>query len=187
MTTTTARRELILYAVPTGAFAAACDDYFARAGLLGSTEAQRYPPHCTLTGFFRRTDRRSDEVIAEVRCRLDGFGPVPNGAVAVRGPAVRYGWFGFELDSPWLISATAAVVDADRLGPDDDAMRRKTWLHLSLAYGVDGLESYRALADECFGSALAARGGASDADVIAGAGWRVGLWERTADGSWIRH
>ena len=46
------RRELILYATPTGPLADACDRFFAAVESIGPTVAQTYPPHCTLTGFF---------------------------------------------------------------------------------------------------------------------------------------
>jgi alpha-D-ribose 1-methylphosphonate 5-triphosphate diphosphatase len=51
----TPRRELILYATPTRPLADQCNTFFEAAADLGPTSAQLYPPHCTLTGFFRRT------------------------------------------------------------------------------------------------------------------------------------
>ena len=76
--------------------------------------------------------------------------------------------------SPWLIEATSAVVDAHRPGPDEDALRPKEWLHLSLAYDVDDLDPYARLAVRSI-------------DPTTPAGWELALWERLHDGQWLRH
>jgi ubiquitin-associated SH3 domain-containing protein len=169
------RRELILYATPTGPLADAVDRYFEEvAATAGATTAQTYPPHCTLTGFFRRTSDRADEVIAETAEVIGSLGPVPAGAVDVVGLTTTDDWVGLELRSPWLIEATAAVVAAHTVLPGDDALRPKDWLHLSLAYGVDDLAPHAELARR-------------RVDPTSDHRWSIGLWERRPDGSWVDH
>lgn len=171
----TARRELILYATPTGPLAAACDRYFDVArSTLGPTTAHDFPPHCTLTGFFRRDHRRADEVVTELGTAIRDAGPVPPESVEVVALGCHDGWVGLELRSAWLQRLTAWIVAAHRLTPGDDALRPKDWLHLSLAYGVDGdLGPYARLAGEVV-------------DPGAPAGWEVAVWER-AGVRWTRH
>ncbi len=174
------RRELILYATPLGPLAEAIDAYFHRvAAELGPTVAQTYPPHCSLTGFFRRDDRGAGQAIEQIGSRVDGAGPVPAGAVEVVGLTTSDRWVGLELRSPWLIDLTAAVAEEHRPGPGDDALRPKDWLHLSLAYGHPGgdqidLGAHGRLATEMVDPTAAAR-------------WEVAVWERHPNGSWHRH
>ena len=159
-------RELIVYATPTGALADQCATYFARAEELGGTTAQTYPPHCTLTGFFRR---RPDRVPAIVDCVTEHIASTahpPQGAVTVVGLRQLDDWIGLELDSSWLIDWTSRLAEHMPVEADEDALRRKTWLHLSLAYGADDLAPYRAPAEQLV-------------DAAADAQWLLGLWERT--------
>ncbi len=169
------RRELILYATPTGELADACARYFLAVERLGSTEAQAYPPHITLTGFFRRRPQRSDEVVDEVRAELTGL-TVPDGAVDVVGLRSTDDWVGLEIRSPWLETLCGQVFDGHRFDEKDDPVRPKTDLHLSLAYEVDApLRDAAACAD------LARELVDPDAAVE----WEVALWERDA-GRWTR-
>ncbi len=170
-----ARRELILYATPTGELAEAIDRYFAEVDAsLGSTTAQAYPPHCTLTGFFRRSHAGAEAAIAAMGHRLDAAGPLPDDAVEVVGLTATAQWVGLQLRSPWLLSLTADLAAEDRPEPGDEALRLKDWLHLSLAYGVDDLDAHTALAKELV-------------DPTRPVGWEVAVWERQANGSWIRN
>ena len=166
------RCELIFYATPTGPLADACDRFFAEASEIGPTVAQTYPPHCTLTGFFRRTVARRDELVGEVQSLIDTTGPVPAGVVIVDELRVDPRWIGLALTSPWLKEVVAALVDGHRLDDGDDALRPKDWLHLSLAYGIDDLGPYRSIA------------GRFDPELPAG--WELALWERHPDQRWAR-
>jgi ubiquitin-associated SH3 domain-containing protein len=168
------RRELILYATPTGALAAACDRYFEAVATIGPTSAQHYPPHCTLTGFFRRTGPEAELAISEIGILIERAGPVPDGAVEVVELATRPGWIGLELRSSWLTETTADIAARIDSPPGTDPLRPKDWLHLSLAYGIDGLDAHAALAIDLI-------------DPTAAAGWDVALWERSPDEGWIRH
>ena len=166
------RRELILYACPSGPLGDAATNYFEEATRrFGATIAQTYPVHCTLTGVFRREDARADEVIARLSTVVESFGPPPDGAVRVERLGVHDGWVGLELTSSWLLDVIAAVVAADDPGTDEDALRPKDWLHVSLAYGVDDLAPYASFARETVDASL-------------DASWRVGFWERHSDGAW---
>jgi ubiquitin-associated SH3 domain-containing protein len=166
------RRAVILYATPTGALAQLCAAYFEDAAAAGGTTAQDYPPHCTLTGFFHRTGTRVEEVADEVRNLLSSTGQPPPGSVEVQGPVRRDSWLGLELRSACLRRITADFVDHHHLDRGDDRLRPKDWLHVSLAYGVVDLDPYVDLA------------GRFDFAGVVDEPWEVGLWERTADGSW---
>ncbi len=177
-----ARRELILYATPTGPLAERCDDYFEAVRRdVGPTTAQTYPPHCTLTGFFHRTDAGAARAIAEIEPIIAVAGPVPEGAVTVVACRATSNWIGLELQSAWLCDVAVSVAAGHTLEPGDDALRLKDWLHLSLAYGANpsrpdepaDLAAYASLAETLI-------------DPAAPVGWEVGLWERTGQG-WIRH
>lgn len=161
------RRELIVYAVPEGELADACERFFAAAREIGPTSAHAYPPHCTLTGFFRRRSVRVGGVVAEVRTLVAGRSI----SVEVLDLSITDRWVGLVLGSPDLLALTDAFVRAHQLDEGDDALRPKDWLHLSLAYGADDLTAHAALARQCV-------------DPTAAATWRVGLWERSSDGTW---
>jgi ubiquitin-associated SH3 domain-containing protein len=171
------RRELILYATPTGPLADTIGRYWRRVEAStgpGPTTAQTYPPHCTLTGFFRRRGARAEAAIADLVAAVDRAGAVPSDAVEVVGLRTTEEWVGLELRSHWLQETTATVAAAHRPGADEDALRLKDWLHLSLAYGVDELADHATLAIEVV-------------DPDAPVGWELALWERRADGTWARH
>ncbi len=169
---TPADRELILYATPTGPLADCCDAYFQWAGD-NTTTAQEYPPHCTLTGFFRRAGARADELIDRTKAMIAEAGPVPDGAVDVVSLMTTDDWVGLELRSPWLLGLATEIAVADRPTGEEDALRLKDWLHLSLAYGVDDLTDHGARARR-------------SVDIGLTAGWEVALWERHQDRRWSR-
>jgi hypothetical protein len=175
-------RELILYATPTGALAEACERYFVAIEGVGATTAQTYPPHCTLTGFFRRSGPRSDEVVAEMGRRIRAVGPQPADAIEVTGPIAAKGWVGLTIESAWLIDLAASTVAGQVIGDGEDAIRLKGGLHLSLAYEVEDTAAYEELARPFFGEVAVGPGAA-----LGGvAPWELGVWERNPDGGWTR-
>ncbi len=180
MTASIERHELILYATPRGPLLDACDRYFARARALGGTTAQTYPPHVTLTGFFRRSTARRNELVGEIDVLLRQWGAVPAHAVSVDALTVGQDWVGLAVSSRWLRELAEEVAEHDVLGEDDDPLRLKDWLHLSLAYGDLGdrpIADYADLAVELVDPTLAVT-------------WDVGLWERNGDPTaptWQRH
>ena len=174
------RAELIVYATPTGELAVQCDRFWSLARGRQPTTAQTYPPHVTLTGFFRRPRVGVGAMVDQLAETLARH-PRP-GSPAVEVVALRYQplgsgdelWLGLEVDSPYLTSVVADLAAGDDPGPDD-RLRPKSWLHLSLAYGlVADLDWYQQAAAELMGPTTPA-------------GWEVGLWERDEAGGWIRH
>lgn len=169
------RRELILYATPEGRLARACATFFADVDArYRSTTAQTYPPHVTLTGFFRRRSTAVDRVTSEVRNAIDACAA---SAVEVSAVALHADWVGLEVQSEWLLSVASTFADVHQLEPGDDPLRLKTWLHLSLAYG-----------DRPLGTELAdyAEQASELIDGERTATWSVGLWERSGT-QWRRH
>ncbi|MCH7788553.1 MAG: hypothetical protein IH940_03835 [Acidobacteria bacterium] len=172
-------RELILYATPTGALAAACEQYFAAVDDVGATTAQAYPPHCTLTGFFHRSESRATQVIADLTAEICQAGRPPSGLVRIAGLRAIDGWVGLTLESPWLIELTESVITGQELAAGDDPLRPKDWLHLSLAYEVDDTAPYLALADHIVGTEAG--------DDLGNFSWEVAIWERIEPGRFLRH
>lgn len=164
--------DLILYATPEGPLAERCDALWAELTTAQGTAAQAYPPHVTLTGFFRRAPERVDDVVADVGRAVGPFHLDALEDVSV-APLCSEDWVGLEVRSLGLHDLTAAVVGAHRAAPGEDALRPKDWLHLSLAYG-DGVD-VAALAPRCVEAVAGARA----------TGWTVGLWRRDEDG-WCR-
>ena len=101
------RAELILYATPVGPLADALDRLYRHLRVAGPTTAQEYPPHCTLTGFFRRAGGESEAAIVEIGRAVVAAGPVPDGAVEIVGLMTTDGWAGLEIRSPWLRELTS--------------------------------------------------------------------------------
>ena len=167
------RAELILYATPTGPLADQLDRLHRDLADTVPSTAQRYPPHCTLTGFFHRDADEIDEVVAEVAGAVADVGAEPADPVRIVGLHRRADWVGLELESPWLQDVTARFVELHRRRATDDALRPKDWLHLSIAYGVDDLRQ--------------AGEAAADLDLTLPVDWEVGLWQRHDDGGWTRH
>lgn len=169
-------RELILYATPTGALADTCAAYFAAASHLGPTTAQTYPPHCTLTGFFHRDASALDRIADEARVAVGECAWVSSLAVDLVSLHTTDTWVGIELRSQLFLDVADRFRVTHELGDDDDPIRCKDWMHLSLAYG-DGIDltRYGGLATGLF------------ADAMTPCDWEIGLWERTGAGRWVRH
>ncbi len=164
-------RELILYATPVGPLASACREFFDAST---PTTAHTYPPHVTLTGFFRRGQARADEMVELAREVIADAGPPPAGSVEVVDLLARPDWVGLEVSSVWLTDLASRFAGTDVAGAEEDAIRLKTWLHLSLAYGVDDLSAHAAAAHELVDPSLPVE-------------WEVALWERLSAGHWERH
>lgn len=159
-------RELILYAEPRGPLADQVDAYFRGV----ETDAQTYPPHCTLTGFFR-----DDDVERYIDAAATVLAPVVVGVAGLR--TETEGWIGLELRSPDLHALTArfAAAVADP-GTRVDTIRPKDWLHLSLAYGHD-----RGQHPELARRAVALVDPGAEVD------WQLALYERDPVGTWHPH
>lgn len=165
--------ELIVYATPTGPLALACDRYWDEVIDVGRTTAQAYPPHCTLTGFFHRGSGRLDRVGRDLSGAVGATAVDRAPCVEVTALRVDREWVGLELDSVWLSEVTERFVARHRTCEGEDTLRPKSWLHLSLAYGVGF--------DPVVHGDLALR--LVDPDLAAG--WEIGLWQRDGD-RWTR-
>ncbi len=177
------RRELILYATPTGELAAQIKEFESRiTAELGATTAQAYPPHVTLTGFFSRTNARADEVISDARWVIASLGNEARDDTSVVGLSVSSTWVGLNIVSLGFERLAGAIAARDRVAFGDDAIRLKNQLHLSLAYGELGP-----------GQALApyADRARDLIDHRALVKWDLAIWERgsTVGGSsrWTQH
>lgn len=170
-------REFIVYACPLGPLAACIDRYFvASSEQVGPNAAHRYPPHITLTGFFR------DEVAA-LPIYLRALEWALARALPHR-PAVPFHiselllgqeFHGLLIESPWAEALTADFKTAAQSTSRSDELRLKRNLHLSLAYGF-AAEQHSALAS------LAAQ----HIDVAAAVDWELRFYERS-DTQWHCH
>ncbi len=167
--------ELIVYATPKGPLAAAVLDYLdAAREAAGPNLAHGYPPHCTLTGFFHDDAASVPGYVSALGEAVDS---VPVGAVAVRVLELRLDteWHGLTLASAGLEAVIAAFVPRATSSTRLDALRPKTDLHLSLAYGF-APEAGPGLAD-------LAR---TMVDPWLDVSWDLGLWERRG-ATWSCH
>lgn len=168
-------RELILYATPGDELGTACELFFQELASSGrATTAQHYPPHVTLTGFFRRPPSSVERVAAEVSASIAA---TPASAVVVRSLLGRDDWIGLEIESEWFLGVAQAFASRHVVQPGDDPIRLKTWLHLSLAYG-DQPQGHKT--EDYLEHAKAA------INPDAPATWSIGLWERIGR-EWIEH
>jgi hypothetical protein len=178
--------ELILYAEPGGELGARCAEFWAAMSAAdAATDAQTYPPHVTLTGFFRRGPDRVTPVVDAFTRAVDAAAPQGLDGVRWVVPAalelqVGDDWTGLHVTAPWMDAVVAAFASPDSVAQPadagDDELRPKSWLHLSLAYG----SGY----DE-FARAAAAEHTVELERLTAEAEWTVSLWRR--DGSaWDR-
>jgi hypothetical protein len=174
--------ELILYAEPGGELGARCAEFWAAMSAAdAATDAQAYPPHVTLTGFFRRQPSRLPAIVDAFAGALDAAAPAGLDGLRWVVPAalelqVNDDWIGFHVTAAWMDRLVAAFCTpgsaAQPAGAGDDELRPKSWLHLSLAYGAGYDESTRA---------AAADHAAELQTLMAEGQWTVALWR--ADGS----
>lgn len=174
--------ELILYAEPGGELGARCAEYWAAVSAAeASTSAQEFPPHVTLTGFFRRRAEQVPAVVAACAAAVDAAVPAGLDGTRWAGPvALEFQandeWVGLHVGAAWMDAVIATFVSDPSLEPDgDDALRPKSWLHLSLSYG----EQFEWARDQA--TILAE----PFADVTAESEWTVSLWRRT-EAAWER-
>jgi hypothetical protein len=177
--------ELILYAEPGGELGARCAEFWAAMSAAdAATDAQTYPPHVTLTGFFHRDPSRMMPILDAFTRAVDAA--APRGLDGVRWVAaaalelqVNHDWAGFHVAAPWMdavVAAFAAPDSAAQPADAEDELRPKSWLHLSLAYGTGFDEFARTATAE---HTVELQG------LIAEDEWTVSLWRR--DGSaWDR-
>ena len=171
----TTSRELIVYACPTGELAAGLEDYFESAMYrCGSNTAHEYMPHCTLTGFFHDDlDSIPTHVTALEKALGWGAQRKPNPSIAIADLHLEPEFHYLAIQSPWLESITSQFAKLANSSTRTDALRLKTNLHVSLAYGFDPQQEG------------VLREVASSLDWQVQVGWEVRFYERHAckDGS----
>ena len=132
-------RELIVYACPTGEFAVGLEDYFAAVTCCcGSNTAHEYMPHCTLTGFFHDDFSSISSYVAALETAM----PLkernkPARAIAITGLQLEPKFHYLAIRSPWLESVAETFAKLANSSTRIDALRLKTNLHVSLAYGFE--------------------------------------------------
>jgi hypothetical protein len=163
--------RLILYATPRGVVADVAARYFDPVSE-PSTIAQRYPPHCSLTGYFSVEPEHVEPFVAATASgEREG---VVTTSVRLE---VRERWIGLGVepaDELQRIARRFARETAGLPGRLDD-LRLKSWMHLSLAYGHDPRrhDELALVAQDLFDGPLSVD-------------WRVALHERRGAG-WIVH
>ena len=178
--------ELILYAEPGGELGARCAEFWAAMSAAdAATDAQAYPPHLSLTGFFQRDPDRVMPIVDAFVRAVDAAAPQGLDGLRWVAPAtlelqLNHDWAGFHVTAPWMDALVAAFAAPDSPARSNDAgedeLRPKSWLHVSLAYGAGYDEFARAAAAEH----------AVELERLTAEGeWIVSLWRR--DGSeWAR-
>ncbi|MCU0568002.1 MAG: hypothetical protein MUF49_15555 [Oculatellaceae cyanobacterium Prado106] len=130
-----ATSELILYACPTGELADQIEMYFQNSlKICGANAAHRYMPHCTLTGFFKDEEGAIAHYQQAVEQALAQSPPPPSPVITVTQMNFREDWHGLELRSAWLKQFVPRFADLAESPTRKEALRLKSWLHLSLAY-----------------------------------------------------
>lgn len=171
-------RTLIVYACPTGALSEQIDRYFAAMrALFGPGAADAYMPHCSLTGFFHDDDLAIPRYADALRAALHQELPArPEPAIRIAELLLRDDFHGFTLESEWLQQLVANFARQAHSPTRREALRLKTRLHLSLAYGFPQ--------DQAATRAQYAR---SLIDPAAAVGWELRFYERLPDGGWRCH
>mgnify|MGYP006267049955 CR=1 FL=1 len=170
--------KYIVYACPVGELAGQLHNFFEQSReRFGANAAHKYMPHCSLTGFFE--DRTlAMPIYAQTlhRAYMRAYPSRPRPVIEVKGFNFQQDWHGLELESPWLkqliVDFTCTAVSPSR----KQALRPKTWLHLSLAYEFPSEQGKQlaALAQETV-------------DPEAPVDWQLCYYQRNPDGSWICH
>jgi hypothetical protein len=172
--------ELILYAEPGGELGARCAEFWAAMSAAdAATDAQTYPPHVTLTGFFHRDPDRMAPILDAFTRAIDTAAPRGLDGLRWVAPAtlelqVNHDWAGLHVTAPWMDALVAAFAAPDSAalpaGAGEDELRPKSWLHVSLAYGAGYDEFARAATAE---HAVGLEGLTTEGE------WTLSLWRRS--------
>jgi hypothetical protein len=163
---------LIVYACPVGPLAEQVAEFYAISReRFGPNSAHAYPPHITLTGFFYDDPAAVELYTAALAA---AHAARPQGVITITELLTSAEFHGLLIASPWLEALTADFADRAHSATRRDALRLKTNLHLSLAYGF-------AAADGPALGALARR----MVDPAAPVAWVLRLYERRPDGAWF--
>ncbi|MEY3330361.1 MAG: hypothetical protein RLZZ115_3246 [Cyanobacteriota bacterium] len=128
--------QFIVYACPRGELEEQIEIFYQESQeLCGLNAAHNYMPHCTLTGFFQDQESQISLYIQALETAYNTAqltGSVLK--INVTQMTFQSTWHGLELQAPGIlllmINFSQLVNSPTRL----EALRLKTWLHLSLAY-----------------------------------------------------
>lgn len=127
--------SLIVYACPTGELADQIDRYFQQSfAVCGANAAHRYMPHCTLTGFFQDEETATPLYVKALDRAFSQAQPCPQPIITIQQLTFYPDWHGLELKSDWLKNMIATFTKLVASPTQQEAVRLKDWLHLSLAY-----------------------------------------------------
>ncbi|CAD0226408.1 conserved hypothetical protein [Planktothrix agardhii] len=170
--------QFIVYACPQGELAEQIETFYQESlKLCGSNAAYNYMPHCTLTGFFQDQESQINLYIQAIETAYNTaqLTAIPL-KINVTQMTFQATWYGLELQAQGipllLIHFSQLVNSATRL----EALRLKTWLHLSLAYEFQPQHA-RQLQD------LAQ----NQINPYAQADWELRFYQRHLDQSWTCH
>ena len=172
--------DLIVYAHPTGELAAQLEQYFETSrDLFGANAAHKYPVHCSLTGFFHDEAASIPIYIDALRSTLaEHFDRSVSDLVpSVDQLRLEGSWFGLELSSAPLVTLMESFAARQPTLARIDALRVKTWLHVSIAYEFNPEH-----AAELAALAQTTINAGSQVD-----DWHLGLWERFPENQWQCH
>lgn len=128
--------QFIVYACPQGELAGQIQAFYQESlDLCGFNAAHNYMPHCTLTGFF------NDE-ISSINLYIQALETAYNTAKSTATPlkldvikmTLQTYWYGLELKAEGIPSLMIHFAQLANSPTRLEALRLKTWLHLSLAY-----------------------------------------------------
>lgn len=170
--------EYIVYACPTETLGRQIDDFMERSAReVGPNAAHPYPPHITLTGFFRDTaDACSLYGDALHRAHEAILRGIELPIVRIRKLQASPQFIGLRIESPVLLSLAEYFARHPQVAARPEAVRLKCNLHLSLAYGFPKQQyaRLRALAERTI-------------DLRANVGWCLRYYERRAGDQWVLH
>jgi hypothetical protein len=171
-------REYIVYACPLGPLAAQIDAYFAASrAACGPNTAHRYMPHCTLTGFFHDQAGSVPHYVAMLDAARRHARPAqPEPVFVITELLLRPDFHGLLLEGPWVEALIADWAARVHSPTRHDALRLKSDLHVSLAYGFAPDQH-----------ATLARLARKQIDIAAPVGWQLRFYERHTDNRWTCH
>ncbi|MBC8162950.1 MAG: hypothetical protein H7Z42_17215 [Roseiflexaceae bacterium] len=170
--------EYIVYACPRGVLGEQIERYFAASRTqYGLNAAHRYPPHCTLTGFFHDQEDALGvytQALAEAQQLASACRPAR--AIEITDMQLGEQWHGLTLESAWLKGMIASFAQRAASPTRRDALRLKDWLHLSLAYEFPAAQREPL-----------ARLAQAHVDPAAQVAWELRLYERQPGDTWTCH
>lgn len=166
--------KLIVYACPSGSLAEQIAAFYAVSReRFGANSAHAYPPHITLTGFFHDDHTAVEAYTAALGAACAAQ---PQGVITISELLLSAEFHGLLIHSPWLEALTADFAARAHSPTRRDALRVKSNLHLSLAYGFapEHGPALGELARELV-------------DPAAPVDWVLRFYEQRPDASWVVH